>query len=126
MLLIVPLLLIQIVFTAGIGMLFACANLFYRDMRHLIGLVIALWMYLVPNIYPLERVPVRFQSLYLLNPIAAIVETARRLTFPQAYPDTSWPYLASFVGIAAVVSVVVFALGYMVFKRYEPRFAESI
>jgi ABC-2 type transport system permease protein len=126
MILILPLVLVQLVFTAGLGMLFACANLFYRDMRHLILLVIALWMYLVPNIYPFEQVPPAFRSAYLLNPMAVVIETARRLTFPQNYPGTSWEYFGAFVGIAAAVSVLVFVAGYVVFKRYEPMFAESI
>ncbi len=120
--LILPLLLIQLVFTAGLGMLFACANLFYRDIRHVIGLVMAMWIYLVPNLYPLEGVPAHLRGWYLLNPMAAIIEAARRLTFPQQSGPAPWPY----VGVAAVVSAVVFAAGYAVFKRYESRFAEAI
>lgn len=119
--LIIPLLLIQVVFTAGLGMLFACANLFYRDVRHLIQLLLAAWLYLVPNFYTLDLVTPRYQPLYLLNPIAAIIESARRLAFPQL-GDVLWEYIA----IAAAVSVVTFIVGYVVFKRYEPRFAEYV
>ena len=82
----------------------------------------AVWLYLVPNLYPLEVVPERLRPLYLCNPIASIIDTARRLAFPALGGDIAW----KFVCIAAVVSCVTFVAGYMVFKHYEPRFAESI
>lgn len=119
--LIVPLALILMIFTAGLGMLCACANLFYRDVRHVIALLLMAWMYLVPNFYTLELVPPRFRGLFLLNPVTALIEAIRRSSFPQLGP-VPWSY----VGIAAVVSLTTFALGYVVFKRHEPRFAEFV
>lgn len=122
--LIVPLIIVLMLFTMGLGMLFACANLFYRDVRHLIGLIMVLWSYLVPNMYTLDDVPERFHAIYLLNPVAVIIDSARRLAFsvPGRDPDVHWMY----VGIASVLSLIVFVVGYSVFKRFEPRFAESI
>lgn len=119
--LILPLVAILLCFTAGLGMLCACANLFYRDVRHMIGLLLMAWMYLVPNFYTVENVPAAVRGLYLLNPVAAIVEAARRLAFPALGP-VPW----NWVGIASVLSLATFALGYVVFKRYEPRFAEFV
>lgn len=116
---------ILLLFTTGLGMLTACANLFYRDVRYLVGIVLSLWMYLVPNLYTLEKVKEHagIYQLYLLNPVAAIVEASRRATFPQTGSLVSLvPYLLS----ALCVSVAVFAVGFVVFKRYEPRFAESV
>ena len=121
-LLIAPLVLFQVLFTAGLGMLLACANLFYRDVRHLVQLLLALWLYMVPNLYPIHMVPERFLPLYLLNPMATFIHTARTLAFPQLGDEIYGLYLA----IAVVVSVVTFVVGYVVFKRYEPKFAESI
>ncbi|MES2464833.1 MAG: ABC transporter permease [Armatimonadota bacterium] len=118
-----PVLLILVLFTAGLGMLCATANLFYRDIRYLVVVFTNILGFLWPNMYTLEQVPVRYRSLYLLNPIATCIEAARRLTFPQTgNMGEIWP----FVGIAAVIAVVMFFTGYFVFKRYEPYFAESI
>lgn len=123
MILIVPVVLILVLFTAGLGLLCATANLFYRDVRYVVTLVTNVISFLVPNIYPLDQIPIRYQKFYLLNPIATCIEATRRLTFPQAGSmDALWP----FVAIAAVVSLFIFVVGFTVFKRYEPYFAESI
>ena len=121
MILIIPMILVQIIFTAGLGMLLACVNLFYRDVRYVVALVITAWIYLVPIIYPLSKVPEKWLWLYLLNPMAVIIDSARNVTFPEL-GTPHWDYIA----IDAVLSVIVFMVGYAVFKRYEPQFAESI
>lgn len=118
----IPLLLILVVFTTGLGMLCACANLFYRDVRYLVQMILNLWLYLVPNMYTLEQVPGKYQGIYLLNPVAAVIEASRRLTFPQAGHDVPWKYVA----VAAVTAIITFVVGFVVFKRQEPRFAEFV
>lgn len=121
-LMIVPLLAIVLLLATGIGLLCACANLFYRDVRYIAQLVLNLWFYLVPIIYPLSRVPARFQGMYLLNPMAALIQAARAVSFPQVEESVPWNH----VGLAAVEGVLLFVIGYIVFKRYEPRFAEFV
>ena len=117
---------IPLLFTAGLGMLCACANLFYRDVRYVVMMVLGLWVFAVPNMYPLSLIRAhgtRVYALYLLNPIAVSVEAMRRLTFPHTgHAGELLPCLA----VAAAVSVVTFFAGYAVFKHYEPRFAEFI
>ena len=54
----VPLIiLIQLVLIAGISLMLATFNLFYRDIQYLLSLVITLWMYLTPVMYPVEIIP---------------------------------------------------------------------
>jgi lipopolysaccharide transport system permease protein len=124
---------VVVLLTLGWGMLLACANLYFRDVRHLVGIVLSLWGFLVPNIYPLHQVPKEWQGLYLLNPIAALLEAGRRLAFPQTgwmrvidpaqgNLGSLWPY----VGAALVSALLILAVGFVVFKRNEPRFAEYI
>ena len=118
-----PILLILVLFTTGLGMLCATANLFYRDIRYLVVIFTNILGFLWPNMYTLEQIPYQYRSIYLLNPVAVCIESARRLTFPQVGGmEAIWPC----VGIAAATSVCFFFAGYGVFKRYEPYFAESI
>jgi ABC-type polysaccharide/polyol phosphate export permease len=124
-LLLLPLTLVFLVFTMGLGMLTACANLFYRDVRYLVQLGLGFLVYLVPNIYTLDRVQAHptFYRFYMLNPVATLIEAARRLVFPQSGPiEPLYKYLV----LACVTAFVTFAVGYVVFKRNEPRFAEYV
>jgi ABC-type polysaccharide/polyol phosphate export permease len=122
---VIPLLVIQILFTMGLGMLTASANLFYRDVRYLVQLALGLMIYLVPNLYPLSKVEAHplFYKIYMLNPMAVVIESARRATFPQLGPLLP---LVPYIAIATVTSLSVFVIGYMVFKRQEPHFAEFV
>ncbi len=117
------LLVIPVLFTTGLGMLCACANLFFRDVRYLVTMVLGLLAFAVPNMYPLSIIPPRALPIYLLNPVAVTIEAMRRLTFPQTGSVGELiPYLYSAIG----VSLAVFFVGYAVFKHNEPRFAEFV
>lgn len=124
-LLCIPLLAIQLLFTMGLGMLCACANLFYRDVRYLVQLSLGIWLYLVPNIYTLEKVAAYpgVYKFYMLNPMAVLIEAYRRAAFPQT---GSLIELLPYLGLATVSAVAIFIIGYTVFKRNEARFAEFI
>jgi lipopolysaccharide transport system permease protein len=117
----VPLLVfVQFIFSLGLSLFGAALNVFYRDIRFVIPLVLQTWMYLSPVFYPLEVVPERWRSLFLLNPMATLIDSYRRvLIFGQA-PD--W----TFLGITTVLSVLTLALGYWYFKRAEATFADRI
>ncbi len=114
---------IPILFTVGLGMLCACANLFFRDVRYLVTMTLGLLAFAVPNMYPLSIIPARHLAVYLSNPIAVTIEAMRRLAFPQT---GSFSELVPHLAVASAVAVVTFFFGYAVFKRYEPRFAEFV
>lgn len=124
-LLVLPFLVIQLLFTMGLGMLTSAANLFYRDVRYLVQLTLGLLIYLVPNLYPVSRVEGHgvFYKIYMLNPMAVVIEASRRATFPQF---GSLQPLLPYIAIASATSIIVFVLGYVVFKRQEPHFAEFV
>ena len=120
-LLLMPLvLLVQIILTFGVSLLASAVNVFYRDVRFVVPLALQVWMYLSPVIYPVSQIPERYRSLYLLNPMAALVDSYRRITLFREWPD--WPHL----GLAALVSVLVAVLAYGYFKRAESQFADLI
>jgi lipopolysaccharide transport system permease protein len=113
-------LLIQIILIFGISLLGSAVMVFYRDIRFVIPLALQLWMYLSPIIYPIDLVPERFRTFYYLNPMAAILESYRRIILHQQAPD--WTYL----GIAAFVSVAILIFSFRFFKKAEKKFADLI
>jgi lipopolysaccharide transport system permease protein len=114
------LLLIQILLTLGVVLLASALNVFYRDIRFVVPLGVQLWMYLTPIIYPLSLVPERFRALYMLNPMAGLIASYRCIILQSQRPNPT--YLST----AAIISVVVFLLAYVYFKRAEAVFADII
>ncbi|MDD5772180.1 MAG: ABC transporter permease [bacterium] len=117
----VPLIiLIQIIFTLGFVLLSSAGNVFFRDVKHVMPILVQLWMYLTPIIYPLSLVPEKYKVFYMLNPMAGIIESYRNVILKDLPPD--YFYLS----LAFIVSLVLFILGYTYFKKSEKVFADII
>lgn len=114
------LLLIQVLFTFGVSLAASAINVFYRDVRFVIPLALQIWMYLSPVIYPISLVPEWLRPFYLLNPMATLIDSYRRVIFLNQPPD--WLY----VGLATLVSLVILLGSYRYFKRAERDFADLI
>lgn len=110
---------VQMVLMLGLGLGCAALNVFYRDVDPVLKLLIQIWFYASPIIYPVAMVPAEWQWLYFANPMAGLIESYRDVLLEGAAPG---PYLMP----AALVSVAVFVAGYGFFKRAEARFADVI
>ena len=110
---------LQIGITLGLGLLLAAANVFLRDVAQVLGLVLSAWFYLTPIVYPLSYVPEKFRGWIVANPLAALVGLYRRALFGGSGPVAGVLVLALF---SAVVSVV----GWWVFRRARPAFADLV
>lgn len=115
-----PILLVQIVFILGLAFFLSAINVFYRDIGYALPLFIQLLMYACPIIYPISIVPPSIRPFYMLNPMASIIDGYRRVLIQAKPPDFYY------LGIAAVVSLIIFCLAYMYFKRVESAFADII
>jgi ABC-type polysaccharide/polyol phosphate export systems, permease component len=113
-------LLVQVAFTLGVGLILSMANLFYRDVKYLFEVVITVWMFATSVVYPVELVGGRLGELLLLNPMTPIIDGYRAVLLRGTLPDPV-PFAA-----AAILSIIVLAVGWVVFHRLEFRFAEEI
>ena len=117
----VPLiLLLQIILTFGVVLLAASISVHFRDVRFLVPLGLQVWFYATPVIYPVGLVPVWFRPIYMLNPMAVFIDSYRRVILHGELP--AFQNLAT----AAVIVIVIAALGYWTFKRLEVSFADVI
>jgi len=117
---VLPILLIQMVFICGVCFFASALNVYYRDVKHALPLLIQLWMYATPIIYPSSLIPDRLLTFYALNPMTGIIESYRNVLVKGVSPDFFY------LGVAAAGSVVLFILGYLYFKRIEMTFADVI
>jgi lipopolysaccharide transport system permease protein len=113
-------LLLQILLTLGVSLLGAALIVSYRDIRFIVPLGLQLWMYLTPVVYPLSTIPEQYRFFYMLNPMAWIIDSYRRIILLGQMPQ--WEYLA----LEVVIIVVLFVFGYFYFKRKEDAFADII
>ncbi len=117
---IIPLLLLQISLILGVTLIGATAIVFFRDVRFVIPLLIQVWMYASPVIYPAELVPTHLRTVYFLNPMASIIDGYRRALVLGISPqfEALLP--------AAMISASILFIGYTLFKKAEPTFADLI
>lgn len=120
LLLIPPVMILVMVSAAGLGLLLAGLNVRYRDFRYVTPFFIQIWLYASPIVYPVSLVPESARSLYYLNPMAGLIEAFRFGVTGRG--SFSWMGL----GMAAVASVVIFAIGLVVFRQVERSFADFI
>ncbi len=111
--------LIQLALMLGLGIGSAALNVFYRDVDPLLKLIIQIWFYASPILYPVSLVPRQWQWLYFLNPMAGVIAAYRDVMIYNTLPGE---YLVP----AAVVSLVILVLGYWFFKKVEFQFADII
>jgi len=110
----------QIALILGVVLFASTLIVWYRDIRFVVPLAVQLWMYASPIIYPVSLVPERWRALYMLNPMAGLIESYRRTILHGQPPQ------ALYLGWAALVAVALLLLGYRYFKRSEARFADEI
>lgn len=110
----------QLLFTVGIALPLAALNLFFHDVRYLVGVVLLIWFYMTPVLYPVEIVPERYKIFFDLNPLALVVNAYRRVLLD----GTSLGIERFLVGMGA--ALLTFLVGYYLFKRMEAGFADRI
>jgi len=118
-LLFIPLFILQLILTTGISLMLSTFNLFYRDIQYLANLLLMVWMYMSPIIYPLKMIPEKYKLIYSLNPMVGILEGYRWALFGT-------PVETNMVIWSIFSSVVIFFVGFIIFKRSEKVFADIV
>lgn len=120
-LLFAPLFLIEmLLFGYGIALAASALNVLYRDVRHLLPMVVQFWFFVTPVLYPETVIPLQWRPLYDLNPMAGPIAGFRWAVVGGAPPTT----LMIVSSIVCTVGMLV--IGFYVFSRLEGRFADRV
>lgn len=117
---VIPIFIIQLIFTAALSLLISSFNLFYRDIQYLLNLIISLWFYLTPILYPIEQFPEKYRFIFTLNPMSVIINAYRQTVLGGGEPNLNS------LGIATVTSIVFFIISFLIFKKSEGKFADYV
>jgi ABC-2 type transport system permease protein len=111
---------LQAVFTIGIALILATLTAFFRDVRHLLEVTLAVLFWTTPIVYELAQVPERMRLLILLSPVSPFVVAYQRLFFYREWPEpTVWL-------IASTYAVGAFVIGATLILAFEDRFTEQL
>ncbi len=114
-----PAIAVATVFSVGLALLFSSLTVFYRDMRHLTDLLVQVWFYVTPVLYPvsfLEKLPYPWMRwVLMLNPAVPVVRLFQEPLYEGRFPD------ARLLGMGALAAAGALGLGLAVFLRHQDR-----
>ena len=104
----------------GISFILSAINVFFRDVENMLSVLLMVWMYLTPIVYPPEIIPAKIRPFFSLNPLMPIINSYRNIILYGVNPPTD-----SFI-YAAVSSIAIFVIGYLFFRNRSRFFADVI
>ena len=116
----IPVLLILLLLVSGIALAAAATQVRFRDVGVAMPIALQLLMFASPVAYPLDLVPERFVPLYVLNPMAGIVENFRRAVLGTD------PLHLEALAISFLWAAVILPLGFAYFKWVEATAADLV
>jgi lipopolysaccharide transport system permease protein len=108
---ILPILLLQIVFALGLGMVLGVLNVFFRDVGQFFGIFLTFWFWLTPVVYPITILPDFLKPYMSLNPMASMMAAYQGILVAHQWPQwqTLWP--------TVLLAVLLCMLGLSLFKK---------
>lgn len=111
---------IQYIISLGISFIVSSLSVYFRDLLHLLGVVMQLLFYATPIVYSAQNVPASFRWILKINPMSYLIEGYRSIFYEKMPPDFKS------LGIALLMGIVLCTVGYFVFRKLEKGFAEEI
>ena len=115
-----PVLLIQLLFSIGLGIGLGVLNVFFRDVGQFFGIGLQLWFWCTPIVYPLSMLPERVQPWLMLNPMARIIEADHQIIVAGEWPN--WGDLL----LPALLALLVCWWGMRTFKTHSAEMVDEL
>lgn len=112
--------LIEFVFALGITFIVSALAVFFTDLMQILGILVMLWQFLTPVMYPIDTVPAHMQIYFNFNPMTPIITAYRDILFYARIPE-----LDVFVN-GGLLSLVLLIVGWFIFCKLEKHFSEAL
>lgn len=116
----IPILVLLTMLATAFSLVFSVIQVRFRDVGVAMPLLLQLWMFASPVVYPLSAVPARLRGWYALNPMVGVIENFRRVMLQGTSPDFHS------LGISALVAAILLPAAYLYFKRVDATMADII
>jgi ABC-2 type transport system permease protein len=97
----------------GFSFFFAMANVFFRDVAHILQILLSAWFYMSPIIYPLNLTPQRYRLLFRMNPVLYALNGFRLAIYYGLIPTPQSVAMTLGCGLVSVY------IGHRIFRRYQ-------
>lgn len=98
-----PLLLVQILLSIGLGGILGVLNVFFRDVGQMLALLMQFWFWFTPIIYPIAILPDWAQSAMRFNPMFPLMQGYQGILVLGQWPD--WVQIAPTAALAVLLSI---------------------
>ena len=106
-------LLLLVMFSTGVCLIVSVLTAFYRDVAYILTVVVQLWFYLTPVLYPKKFLLAKSQLLALLNPMVVYIDLFRDPIVNGVLPSKNS------IGMATLLAIVFLYVGIIVFNKYK-------
>jgi lipopolysaccharide transport system permease protein len=117
---VVPLLLLEIGFAVGLGIVVGTLNVFFRDVGQAVGVLLQFWFWLTPIVYPASILPGEFRFVLDFNPMVSLMAAYQGIFVEHVMP--SWASL----GNVLVTTAVLLTFGYFTFRKHAPELVDEL
>ncbi|MBE3585670.1 MAG: ABC transporter permease [Thermoanaerobacter sp.] len=113
-------LMVETMLVTSLALCVSVANVYFRDLEHIVGILMTVWFFLTPVLYPVDIIPAKVKPFFNLNPATPLMEAYRAIFFYGRWPDwVSLGYLAAGLAVLLMLSLVFF-------NRLQRNIAEEI
>ncbi|WP_252221703.1 MULTISPECIES: ABC transporter permease [unclassified Clostridium] len=107
-------------FTLGLSFLLSALTVYFRDLEHILGIIIMGWFYATPIVYTVDMIPEKYLSIFNLNPMVQIMQVYREILYYKQMPN--------FNGLGSIIiySLIMIIIGYTIFQKLQKGFAEEL
>jgi lipopolysaccharide transport system permease protein len=114
------LLIILFILTLGLSFILSVANVYFRDLEHIWGIVLQAGFFLCPIFLSMDVYPPQIRHVLVFNPMTLMIDMAHNIVLYGHLPS-----LGAF-GYLAVVSIAILGLGYTFFRKFESKAIEIL
>ena len=104
----------------GLALIVSAVTVFFRDMEHIMGIIVMAWQFLTPVMYSVEQVPDNIRPVFNCNPMTQVIVAYRDILYYGTIPKTEALAMSCIWGIISVV------IGWRIFRKLQRRFAEEL
>lgn len=111
---------VEYILALGFAMIVSACTVYFRDLEHIMGVIMMAWIYLTPIMYSIEIIPESVLPIFNINPMTQVIIAYRDILYYKTIPQLSG------LGGATIVGVLALVIGCFVFEKLQKNFVEEL